>query len=86
MSFADAVDNDPEAYKNAMADIKAFEALQIKIFGTKKSELDSEMDKMKSISILNLKKLFEDSPELFVHAVGCECEQCRITKRAPDRG
>jgi hypothetical protein len=75
-AFADAVDNDNAKYAEAMADIKAFTALQVKIFGTANSELDTATNKMKLISVKDMMDLFETDPDLFVHAIGCECKQC----------
>lgn len=47
-------DKSEEAVKDALADIHAFEKLQIKLFGTSKSELQSMMDKMTSKSVFEL--------------------------------
>lgn len=77
LAFADAVSHDPIAYKQALADIKAFETLQIKLFGTKDSEMDRQLNNMEAkISIQNLSQMIKENPELFTHAEGCECEYC----------
>lgn len=76
-AFADAAEGDKKLYQQAMADIKAFEALQIKIFGTKDSELDVATKKMKSITLNEMLKMFETDPDAFTHAAGCECKYCK---------
>lgn len=43
-----------EAVRDAIADIKAFEKLQIKFFGTTQSELEAQIAKMKPVDILKL--------------------------------
>lgn len=81
-AYADAVSADPKAYKEALADIKAFEVLQRKIFGTSDSQLDAETKRMKLASITDLLKMIETNPELFIHSVDCECSQCLEDKRS----
>jgi len=53
ITLADAYDNDmsEKAVLDAHADIRAFRALQIKLFGTDKSKLDTMMDKMQPRNI-----------------------------------
>lgn len=55
-SLADAYHNDKtqEAVRDALADIKAFEQLQIKLFGTDRSQLQAIIAKMKPVNILKL--------------------------------
>ena len=52
-AFADAWGNDESepAVRNALADIAAFNRLQMKIFGTNRSEADSIMDGMKRVTL-----------------------------------
>lgn len=59
ISFIDAyhADESVEVVRDAMADIKVIEALQLKLFGTTKSRLETEIEKMQPINILNLRKL-----------------------------
>ena len=56
-SLVDAYSGDvrEEAVRQALADVKAFEALQVRLFGTSKSELQTMLDKMTPVSILKLK-------------------------------
>ena len=77
LSYSDAVSEDREKYEDALADIRAFTRLQEMIFGTSRSALDSATDKMKSIDILELRRLADSNPELFIHSEGCECDYCR---------
>lgn len=77
LAYADAVSDDAKAHREALADVKAFEVLQRKIFGTSDSELDAEAKKMESVSIVNIMKMLETNPELFIHGTDCECEYCR---------
>jgi hypothetical protein len=60
-ALADAYGNDTNefAVKQAHKDIKAFTRLQMKLFGTSRSKLDAEMDKMKPVSFSELRKIFE---------------------------
>ena len=81
LAFADAVDNDREKYKEAIADIKAFEVLQVKIFGTKDSELDAATKQMKSATLKDMLVMFETDPYIFNHAEGCECKYCAAEHR-----
>jgi hypothetical protein len=55
-TLADAYDNDisQPAVRIAMSDVKAFEALQIKLFGTTQSEMEVAIGKLKPISIIQL--------------------------------
>lgn len=53
------------AVRDAKADIKAFERLQKKIFGTTKSQLEVMIDKMKPVPITELYELVKTNPELF---------------------
>lgn len=55
-SFVDAYhgDTSSEWVQEAIADIKAFEQLQIKLFGTDKSELQAKIARMKPVNILRL--------------------------------
>jgi ribosomal protein L30E len=51
------------AVKDALKDIAAIERLQIKLFGTKKTELGAALEKGVSVDILdskNIKKFFDD--------------------------
>lgn len=63
-SLADAYHNDEseEAVRDALADIRAFGVLQIRLFGTDKSKLQAAMDKMKPVDILKL--LSKDMDEI----------------------
>lgn len=47
-------DKKEEAVRQALADIKAFETLQIKFFGRSKSKLESMLDKMTSKNIYDM--------------------------------
>jgi hypothetical protein len=47
-------DETTDAVKKANADIKAFSSLQIKLFGTDKTELQTMMKKMKPVSIMRM--------------------------------
>jgi hypothetical protein len=42
------------AVKKALADIRAFEALQMRLFGRTENEIDKAMTKMKLVNILEL--------------------------------
>lgn len=57
ISLADAYGGDTsvQAVRKALADVKAFEALQVRLFGTSKSKLQAMIDKMTPVSILKLK-------------------------------
>lgn len=59
-SLVDAYSSDTreEAVRQALADVKAFEALQVRLFGTSKSEFCAMLEKMTPVSILKL--LHED--------------------------
>lgn len=67
LSFVDAYSGDKKekSVRDALSDIKAFEVLQKKFFGTTKTKLDAKMEKMKEISIYDLRKLVDTNPELF---------------------
>ena len=84
LAFADAVEKGGSAWKQAMADVKSFETLQKRIFGTSESEFEAAQRKVKDFSVYDLKKLLKSNPEMFKHADGCECEYCRPTQRVPD--
>jgi hypothetical protein len=43
------------AVRQALADVKAFEALQVRLFGTSKTALQAMLDRMTPVSILKLK-------------------------------
>lgn len=43
-----------EAVRQALLDIKAFETVQVRLFGTSKSKLEAMLDKMTPISILKV--------------------------------
>lgn len=47
-------DESEEAVRDAISDIKAFEKLQLKLFGTTRSELQARIAAMKPVDILNL--------------------------------
>ena len=55
-SLADAYHNDKseEVVRDCLADIKAFEQLQLKLFGTARSELQARIAEMKPVNILKL--------------------------------
>jgi hypothetical protein len=42
------------AVRQAIADIKAFEALQVRLFGTSKSKLQAMIDSMTPVSVLKM--------------------------------
>jgi hypothetical protein len=48
-------DTNEEVVRDALSEIKAFEALQIRLFGTSKTELQAKLDRMTPVSILKLK-------------------------------
>ncbi len=47
-------DRSEEAVRDAISDIKAFERLQLRFFGTTQSELEAQIAKMKPVDILKL--------------------------------
>lgn len=55
-SFVEAYsfDTTEPAVVDALKDIQDFEALQLRLFGTTKSELDAAIDKLKPVSITKL--------------------------------
>lgn len=53
-------DTTEEAVRDALADIAAFERLQLRLFGTTKSELEAKLERMKLVSILELRKRIEE--------------------------
>lgn len=63
-------DTKEDAVRNAMADIKAFESLQLKLFGRTKSRMEEKVEEGELINILSpigiarLKELIEENPEL----------------------
>lgn len=61
-------DKAEEAVRDAMSDIKAFEKLQLKLFGTTRSELEAAILRMKPVDILRLiaRKELLDSEEFLV--------------------
>lgn len=58
-------DESEPAVQNAIADIKAFERLQQKLFGTTRSELDQIADNMKPINLYELRRIMNERPDLF---------------------
>ena len=61
-------DKSEEAVRDAISDIKAFNRLQLKLFGTTRSELEAKVAEMKPVDILKLlaSKELLDSEELLV--------------------
>ena len=47
-------DKSEEVVRSAISDIKAFERLQVKLFGTDQSELEARIARMKPVDILKL--------------------------------
>jgi len=52
-------DTREEAVREALADIKAFNRLQEKLFGPTENELTSKMKKMKPVTLFEIRKLIE---------------------------
>ena len=48
-------DTGERAVRQALADVKAFEKLQVRLFGTSKTELQAMLDKMTPVGIFKLK-------------------------------
>lgn len=73
ISLIDAYDKDEshEAVRNAMADIKAFETLQRRLFGKTKSAMEAALEEGELINILSpegrarIKELAETNPDWF---------------------
>lgn len=64
-SFIDAYHNDNflKEVKEALADIKSFEMLQKRLFGTTQSEMDVMLSKMKEVNLFStegLKSVFDE--------------------------
>jgi len=55
-SLVDAYSGDTreKAVRDALADVKAFEALQVRLFGTSKSKLQAMIDSMTPVSVLKM--------------------------------
>ena len=47
-------DTSEEVVRDAISDIKAFERLQLKLFGTTRSELEAKIGRMKPVNVLRL--------------------------------
>lgn len=69
ISLIDAYHGDEtqSAVKQAMADIRAFENLQMKLFGTTRTELQRMMDRMTSKSLLKMAADEIDDAEQKMH-------------------
>lgn len=69
-SLTDAYRNNKseKVVREALADIKAFEQLQIKLFGTDRSRLQATMAKMKPVDILKLLGKDMDEIERIIEA------------------
>ena len=67
-SLVDAYKGDESewAVKKAMADIKAFEALQLKLFGATQTELNAKIAAMKPIDIFKLLAMPLDEREKYL--------------------
>lgn len=85
LAFADAVGDDSPEYEKALADVRAFELLQRRVFGTTKGKLDRILENAGSVSVYDIRRLLDAEPELFIHADDCECDYCRPTTPAPDQ-
>jgi hypothetical protein len=74
IAFADANGGDPSSsiVKDALADAKAFERLQKKIFGTTESKLDAALKRTRKVSLYDIKRLLREEPELFNFAKGLD--------------
>jgi hypothetical protein len=55
------------AVKKAKREIEAFKKMQIKLFGTSKSTLDIDREKMKSVTIRELKKLVNNVDKTIIN-------------------
>lgn len=57
LSLVDAYrgDKSEKVVRDSLADIKAFEKLQVRLFGTSKTELQAMIDKATPVSILKMK-------------------------------
>lgn len=53
-------DGTQQAVKDARADIKAFESLQLRLFGTTETELDSMMANTRPVSLQDLRNMLRD--------------------------
>lgn len=79
-AFADCVEG--RERQEALDDVRIFGALQEKIFGTKKSQLEKQMDGMElKGSIREITDFLMTNPEMFSHAAGCECDHCKSKVR-----
>lgn len=75
-AFADAVEEGSREYREALADVIAFETLQKRLFSTKRSQLEESLDGMMRVSIFDIKEFLEKNPEMFNHSEYCECSYC----------
>ena len=76
ITLADAYDNDisESAVLDAQADVRAFRALQIKLFGTDKSELDTMIKKLQPRNIFAMLNDEIDDAEQYLHLTAAGVE------------
>lgn len=60
-----------KAVRDALSDVRAFESLQKKLFGTTRTRLEAELEKAESVNLLDLesiKRLVDENPDLLAAA------------------
>lgn len=62
-------DTSEDAVKKALADVRAFESLQIRLFGTSKTELEKMMDSITPVSVLKMLSEDIDDAEQKMHPI-----------------
>jgi hypothetical protein len=59
-------DDTRDAVKQARADIKAFEEIQVQLFGSTETALDAKSIKSRTVTLTQLRRMMDKNPDLSI--------------------